>query len=136
MKIPKEGSQWFSGVYLGKDTEADEVSLGNANKVRTVKRRLPSQQWNAAGIIILASLPWQPKGDGVDSTVFVMPPNLVRETDGTDHAPTAIEHETPEIADCTQEQVDEAIDCRWVKVWKENELSKVQSGCEWVLLEC
>ena len=87
-----------------------------------------------------ASSYWHPcrgnLGDGVDSTVFVMPPDLVRENDSTDHAPTAIEHETPEIADCTQEQIDEAIDCRWVKVWKENELRKVQSGCEWVLLEC
>ena len=26
VKIPKGGSQWFSGVYLGKDTEADEVT--------------------------------------------------------------------------------------------------------------
>ena len=33
VKIPKGGSQWFSGVYLGKDTEADEVILGNANGV-------------------------------------------------------------------------------------------------------
>ena len=45
MKIPKGGSQWFSGVYLGKDTEADEVILGNANgifKDRTVKKKPPS----------------------------------------------------------------------------------------------
>ena len=28
VKIPKGGSQWFSGVCLGKDTEADEVILG------------------------------------------------------------------------------------------------------------
>ena len=33
VKIPEGGSQWFSGVYLGKDTEADEVILGNANGV-------------------------------------------------------------------------------------------------------
>ena len=46
LKIPKGGQQWFSGVYLGKDTEADEVIIGNADgvfKVRTVKRRPPSQ---------------------------------------------------------------------------------------------
>ena len=28
VRVPKAGSQWFSGVYLGKDTEADEVFLG------------------------------------------------------------------------------------------------------------
>ena len=79
VKIPKGGSQGFSGVYLGKDTEADEVILGNANgvfKVRTVKRKPPSQHWNVVGITKMLSVPWQPKGDGVDSTVFVMPPDL------------------------------------------------------------
>ena len=79
VRVPKAGSQWFSGVYLGKDTEADEVVLGNANgvfKVRTVKRRSPSQQWNASYVIKMTSTPWQPRGDGVESTAFVMPPDL------------------------------------------------------------
>ena len=79
LKIPKGGQQWFSGVYLGKDTEADEVIIGNADgvfKVRTVKRRPPSQQWNAVGVTKMLSVPWQPKGDGVDSNAFVMPPDL------------------------------------------------------------
>ena len=79
MKLPKGGSQWFTGVYLGKDTEADEVTIGNAEgvfKVRTVRRKPPSQQWNAVGVTKVISLPWQPKGDGVDSTAFVMPPDL------------------------------------------------------------
>ena len=79
LKIPKGGQQWFSGVYLGKDTEADEVIVGNADgvfKVRTVKRRPPSQQWNAVGVTKMLSVPWQPKGDGVDSNAFVMPPDL------------------------------------------------------------
>ena len=79
VRIPKGGSQWFSGVCIGKDTEADEVILGNANgvfKARTVKRKPPSQQWNAAGVSKMLSVPWQPKGDGVDSTAFVMLPDL------------------------------------------------------------
>ena len=79
LKIPKGGQQWFSGVYLGKDTEADEVIIGNADgvfKVRAVKRRPPSQQWNAVGVTKMLSVPWQPKGDGVDSNAFVMPPDL------------------------------------------------------------
>ena len=33
VKIPNGGSQWFSGVYLGKDIEADEAILGNENGV-------------------------------------------------------------------------------------------------------
>ena len=76
MKIPEGGSQWFSGVYLGKDTEADDVILGNETgifNVRAVKRRPPSQQWNATGVSKMLSVPWQPKGDGVDSTALKMP---------------------------------------------------------------
>ena len=64
LKVPKGGQQWFSGVYLGKDTEADEVIIGNADgafKVRTVKRRPPSQQWNAVGVSKMLSVPWQPQ---------------------------------------------------------------------------
>ena len=79
VRVPKAGSQWFSGVYLGKDTEADEVVLGNANgvfKVRTVRRRSPSQQWNASYVMQMTSTPWQPRGDGVESTAFVMPSDL------------------------------------------------------------
>ena len=79
VRVPKAGSQWFSGVYLGKDTEADEVVLGNANgvfKVRTVRRRSPSQQWSASYVMQMTSTPWQPRGDGVESTAFVMPPDL------------------------------------------------------------
>ena len=41
-----------------------------------MRRRPPSQQWNAVGVTKVMSLPWQPKGDGVDSTAFVMPPGL------------------------------------------------------------
>ena len=79
VRVPRAGSQWFSGVYLGKDTEADEVVLGNANgvfKVRTVRRRSPSQQWNASYVMQMTSTPWQPRGDGVELTAFVMPPDL------------------------------------------------------------
>ena len=52
--LPKGGSRWFTRVYLGIDTEADEVILGNGNgvfKVQIVKRKPPSQQWNAAGVV-------------------------------------------------------------------------------------
>ena len=68
VRVPKAGSQWFTGVYLGKDIEADEVILSNASgvfKVRTVKRRGHSQQWNAPTVMKMISTPWQPRGDGV-----------------------------------------------------------------------
>ena len=62
-----------------KDTEANEVILGNANgifKLRTAKGRPPSEQRNATGVMKMASWPRQPKGDEMDSTAFVMPPDL------------------------------------------------------------
>ena len=81
VRVPKAGSQWFTKVtrvYLGKDTEADEVILGLASgvKIRTVKRRAPSQQWNASIVMKMISTPWQPRGDGVELTAFVMPQDL------------------------------------------------------------
>ena len=66
-------------MYLGKDTEADEVIFRNANgvfKVRTIKRKSPSQQWNAVGVTKMLSVPWQPKSDGINSISFVMSPDL------------------------------------------------------------
>ena len=44
VRTPKGGSQWFSGVYLGKDTEADEVILGNANGVFKTSRSALSSE--------------------------------------------------------------------------------------------
>ena len=98
VKIPKGGSQWFSGVYLGKDTEADEVILGNANgvvKVCTVRRKPHSQQWNAVGVSKMLSVPWQPKGDGVDSTALL-------QNDGSDRVPAETVHEPPDLGENAQ----------------------------------
>ena len=30
-------------------------------------------------------------------------------------------HDEVKVEDCTQEQIDEALDCRWVKVWKDDD---------------
>ncbi|CAE7288670.1 unnamed protein product, partial [Symbiodinium sp. KB8] len=52
VRVPKAGSRWFTGVYLGKDTEADEAILGNASgifKVRNVKKRDPCSAGGSGG---------------------------------------------------------------------------------------
>ena len=67
-RLDRDGSL---GCTFGKDTEADEVVLGNASgvfKVRNVKKRAPSQQWNASNVMKRISTPWQPRGDGVESS--------------------------------------------------------------------
>ena len=117
VKIPEGGSQWFSGVYLGKDTEADEVILGNANgvfKVRTVKRKPPSQQWNAVGVSKMLSVPWQPKGDGVDSTAFVLPPDLgvkgrVKPPPGLSRVEEEEEEENEQLEDLAPEPLEQGM---------------------------
>ena len=61
------------------DTEAAEVILGNASgvfKVRTVKRRAPSQRWNESNVMKMVNTPGQPHGDGVASTACVTPQDL------------------------------------------------------------
>ena len=45
----KVDTAWYEGIWLGKDTEADESLVfgqGTMHKVRTVQRVVPSKQWN------------------------------------------------------------------------------------------
>ena len=55
---------WHTGIWLGKDTEADESIVhceGTVRKVRTVKRVISSKRWNTALHKLLTSTPWNPK---------------------------------------------------------------------------
>ena len=65
---------------LGKDTEADESIVqceGTVLKVRSVKRVIPSKQWNTDLHKLLNSIPWDPKGKDTTDTDFVLPPSMV-----------------------------------------------------------
>ena len=45
----KVDTAWYEGIWLGKDTGADESLVfgnGTVHKVRTVRRVVPSKQWN------------------------------------------------------------------------------------------
>ena len=67
------------GIWLGKDTEADESIVhceGSVYKVRTVKRVIPSKQWNTELHKSLNSTPWDPKGKDTTDTGFVLPPSM------------------------------------------------------------
>ena len=49
VRVPKAEPQWFTGIQLGEDTDADESIFGTAEgvfKTRSLKRKPPSQQWN------------------------------------------------------------------------------------------
>ena len=71
---------WVTGMWLGRDTEADEVIIGTEHgvtKVRTVRRLQPSLQWQKEIVQMFRALPWDPKGEGKDAiTEFVLPQNL------------------------------------------------------------
>ena len=79
----KADSLWETALWLGKDTEADEIIVGTSkgvHKVRTVRRHSPSQQWNPELTASLRALPWLPKAtadsEGIQTTEFVLPDSL------------------------------------------------------------
>ena len=76
----KADTAWHTGIWLGKDIEADESIVqceGTVLKVRTVKRVFPSKQWNIELHKLLNSTPWDPKGKDTMDTGFVLPPSMV-----------------------------------------------------------
>ena len=100
----KADTAWHEGIWLGKDTEADESLVfgnGTMHKVRTVRRVVPSKQWNKKLHQALNVTPWDPKGKDTTDTTFVLPPTLgvagrIREPPGlelpdTEQAPEAEE---------------------------------------------
>ena len=68
----KVDTAWYEGIWLGKDTEVDESLVfgnGTMHKVRTVRRVVPSKQWNKTLHKALNVTPWDPKGkDTTDTT--------------------------------------------------------------------
>ena len=68
----KVDTAWYEGIWLGKDTEADESLMfgsGTMHKVRTVRRVVPSKQWNKTLHKALNVTPWDPKRkDTTDTT--------------------------------------------------------------------
>ena len=54
-----------TALWLGKDTEADEIIVGvkGVQKVRTVRRHSPSQQWNPA-LCFIACIAMVAKSNG------------------------------------------------------------------------
>ena len=93
----KADTAWYTGIWLGKDTEADESIVhceGSVYKVRTVKRVIPSKQWNTELHKSLNSTPWDPKGKDTTDTGFVLPPSMA--ASGRVRPPPGLESEVPE----------------------------------------
>ena len=68
---------WKEGLWLGRDTEANEIIVATAEgvvKVRTVRRLPPSEQWKRDPILALKALPWKPKTGGDFSADFISLP--------------------------------------------------------------
>lgn len=84
-KLPVElketgDTAWHTGLWLGRDTEADENIVFHETrgviKVRTVRRQVPSKQWNQELLMKLSCISWDPKGKDEVDIIFVLPPNL------------------------------------------------------------
>ena len=76
----EDDTAWHTGIWLGKDTEADESIVhceSTVYKVRTVKRVISSKRWNIALRKLLTSTPWNPKGKDTTDTSFVLPPAMI-----------------------------------------------------------
>ena len=78
VRVPKAGSQRFTGVYLGKDTEADEVVLGNAClQGQDCEKKIA---FSTMECIVCHENGLHTLAGGVEmefeSTAFVMPPDL------------------------------------------------------------
>ena len=93
----KANTAWYTGIWLGKDTEADESIVhceGSVYKIRTVKRVIPSKQWNTELHKSLNSTPWDPKGKDTTDTGFVLPPSMA--ASGRIRPPPGLESEVTE----------------------------------------
>ena len=71
----KSDIPWKQGIWLGRDTEADEIIVAidaGVVKLRTVRRNAPSQQWLSDPIKDLQAFPWRPKIAEEQTTEFVI----------------------------------------------------------------
>eukprot|EP00439_Symbiodinium_sp_Y106_P009833 s16180_g1.t1 len=121
VRVPKAGSQWFSGVYLGKDTEADEVVLGNANgvfKMELSRLRLPPDLGVKGRVRPPPGLE-RVEEEEVEGNVELedMVPGRSESVteqdlllqDGNDRAPAEMDHEAPEATGESPRRVRELI---------------------------
>ena len=97
----KSDTPWQTALWLGRDTEADEIIVAlpdGVRKVRTIRRFSPSLQWRAEPIRSLQALPWKPRVSEAETTDFVYPASLTSIQKPRAHAP-AIEPEAEAIVE-------------------------------------
>ena len=76
---------WFSGIWLGKDTESDQHFVADASgvfKTRSVKRLPPSKQADLALLQAIKARPWDPQGSKVETDAFIFPASPSEEASG------------------------------------------------------
>ena len=76
---------WFSGIWLGKDTESDQHFVADASgvfKTRSVKRLPPSKQADLALLQAIKARPWDPQGSKVETNAFIFPASPSEEASG------------------------------------------------------
>ncbi|CAE7439381.1 RE2 [Symbiodinium natans] len=96
-KFPKSDAAWEEGLWLGRDTESNQHFVGTPQgviKIRSLRRRPPSEQLDLALVQSLTATPWDPRGTKVETDHFVFPPqqprpgeNLVEPPDDPDAIP-------------------------------------------------
>ena len=72
----KFDSMWHHGLWLGRDSDANEVLVGTTTgvlKARSIRRLAPSEQHDKSLLQGLKGQPWAPKGDGELDVEFLLP---------------------------------------------------------------
>ena len=113
----KSDTPWFTALWLGRDTEADEIIVAlpdGVRKVRTIRRFSPSLQWRAEPLLSLQALPWKPNVSEAEITDFVYSdalealqkprskaPAIVPEAEAPAEAPEELEN--PEVQELIEQ---------------------------------
>ena len=86
----KSDIPWKEALWLGRDTEANEIIVAPADgviKVRTARRLPPSEQWKQAPIVASRLHPGSAKLKEIFTTDFILPPSSKILTFGKIRAP-------------------------------------------------
>ena len=72
MELGKTEARWRDGVFLGLRLESGEKLVGTPDgvfKVRSLRRKIEAERWDARQHDALTCLPWKPYAGSEDDTI-------------------------------------------------------------------
>ena len=77
LELGKAEARWKDGIFLGLRLESGEKLVGTHEgvfKVRSIRRKVESERWDAKQHDMLTCLPWKPYSSTDDDAILVKPP--------------------------------------------------------------